>query len=833
LKSYINVYKSGDFITHSYIEDGVKKKNKVKYKPFLAIETNTESKWTDIYGKKLGIIQFDSISEMYAWKKQNASILSIYADCPPETQFIAVNYKEESKIQKSAMHIANIDIEVRATDGFPSAAKAEHPVITISLQDMVKNTYTVFGFKEYTPTESNVTYVKCDNENDLFYKFLDFVDENPIDILTGWYIDGFDIPYLINRANSILPKGIINRLSPEHKINRHEHEDGVTFSIVGTIVWDYKELYTKFTGEPRERYSLDYISKFELGEGKLDFKDEDTRSLTELYDTDFKTFVEYNIKDTELVYLIDKKIQYIELALSYMYMMKCLPNEIFGTVKPWDSFLYHELFYNNKLVPPARSHMKEDFVGGYCMEPIRGLHRWVTVYDIVSSYPNQIRSFNMSPETIINDNMLPDELLQIREQFGSIEKCIDIDKLKDIQPILEKYDVSFTSNGQFFRRDIEGFIPKVTSKVFKERVAVKQQISKNKKLIEKTDDPELKEKLKYENSILDLDQYTKKIALNSLYGCTSNIYFRFFDLRIAEAITSNGQVCVRGATNYVEKIVSNVINVANDTDSMFVSLEKVVNERFNNKLPSNKKVADFIIKYQEQILEPAIHSFFNKMEHCMNMRELTISMEHECISDVCIFLEKKRYAMKQLFKEGSWFLDKTKLKIRGIEIVRTSTPQFVRDFLTNAVLLIFEKTNDDLINYVEESKTIFFNSPFAKVAFPRSCNGFDKYNMNSKAIPIALRAGMLGNTALKTYDLSEKYRLINEGDKIKFCYLKTPNKLNANVIAFLDKFPEELLTILPIDYKTQWEKAALVPLQKITNSIGWKLEGNNSIEDFF
>lgn len=834
MKSYINVYKSSaEFLTHIYIEDGIRKVDKVRYKPFLGIESSKENKWKDIYGKKLGIVEFDSMPECYLWKKSNKDVLKIYGDINFENQFIATTYKDEPIIQKSAMQVVNIDIEVRAEAGFPNPEKADDPIVTIAAHNMVKNTYMLFGFKDLDKPISNCTYIRCLDESDMLMQFINWVENNPIDIFTGWYTEGFDIPYIVNRCKKIFKHNEAARMSIDKKIITTNKADGtVRYSFQGMISWDYKELYEEFTGDPRERYSLDYISKFELGQGKLDYKDDDNRSLTELYDNDFQTFCEYNIKDTELVYLIDQKIKYIDLAISYMYMMKCCPDEIFGTIKPWDSFLYHELYHKNILASPIKNSIKQEFVGGYCANPVVGMHKWVTVYDIASSYPNQIRSFNMSPETIIEDRYLPNELLKVRNEFGSIEKCIDVEKLESIKDTLEHYDVTFTSTGQFFRRDKQGFIPEVVGREFKNRQAIKRKISENKKLI--TTNPPNKAKLLTENIVLDLQQYTKKIALNSLYGGLANIYFRYFDVRIAEAITSNGQVCVRGATNFVEKYVANVKNIANDTDSMFLTLDKVVNERFNGNVPTdNKRVADFILKYQEKILEPEIIRFFTIMQKNMNLFELTISMEHECISDACIFIAKKRYIMNQIYKEGEWFLDKLKLKIKGIEVVRTSTPQYVRDFLSHALKLIFTADNDTLKKYIEDSKRKFQTLPFKKIAFPRGCNGFDKYNIASKGLPIALRAAMIGNQALISNNLTNNYRKINEGDKIHFSYIKVPNKFHSNVIGFLDTFPEELSNDVKIDYNEQWQKAAVAPIQKILGSFGWKVEDDNSIEDFF
>lgn len=826
MKSYINVYQSSyNDLTHIYIEDGIRKTQTIKYQPFLGIHSSKETKWKDIFDKDVLMTRFDSISSMKEWKKENSD-LEILSDINPIYQFISETYKDKIEFQKSGLFIGNFDIECLTVDGaFPNPEKAEAPITAITIQDIFKNIYYVFGYKEFDNTSDNVNYFKCKDEEDLLFEFVNFLNKRNVDILTGWYINNFDIPYLVNRITIILGEEFCERLSPNRKINRHENHssDGkkvITYSLQGRVIWDYMELYQKFTFDAREGYSLDYISKFELGEQKLEYKEE-YGNLDELYSKNFQKYIEYNIKDVELVFSINKKLKYIELALNFMYMMKCQPSDIFGTTKAWDAFLFSELLKQKIVIPASKQNYKEEFPGGFCKEPQKGLHKWITVFDIVSSYPSQIRSCNISPEMIIEDKDLPQELFQIRKKFGSIESCIDTENIRnEIESLLKKYNICYAANGSFYRKEIQGIIPKVIEIMFEKRMEVKKQLKSSK------NDPDL-------YAALDSENLALKVALNSLYGALSNIYFRYFDIRMASAITSNGQVCARGVAKYLEKKLAMISTIYQDTDSGCFDVSKYVYERFKGGLPDNKTICEFILKFQDKIIQPKIDEYFNLLADTFNFKQNAIKMEHECIADIAIFKEKKKYILQQLYKEGDWYLEKPKLKIKGIEVVQTSTPQIVRDKLKEAIELIFKtQNNNELINFVKLFQTEFYELSIEKIAFTRSVN-FAKYNLQSSGLPIGVRAAFVFNELIKKNKLENKIPSIKDGNKIKFTYIRTPNIINSNVIGYTTKMPEEFLKLFQIDYDIQFEKTFKSPLRKLCDLINWKIEETSSLEDFF
>jgi DNA polymerase elongation subunit (family B) len=826
-KSYINAYQSGrDTITHIYIENDKVKSEKVYFKPFFGVKAtkNEETNWTDMYSRPVKLRILDSMSQANEWRKENKGILDVYGDVPYPIQFIASTYKKQIDENRKPIKIMNFDIEVYSTGEFPKPDQAKFPINAITVQDMNEDTYNTFSLKKLTTVRSNVKYHHCKDEEELLVKFIDFLSGN-VHIMTGWNIMNFDIPYIVNRCKQLLDPEYVARISPERKMSERTKRTNkgiefVTYEWLGVIVWDYIDLYQKYQLEPRESYSLDAVCKIELGESKVNFKDEHD-DLNRLYDDDFEKFIEYNIRDVELVSLLDKKMGFIDLGLSIMYMAKCTPDQIFGTVGAWDSFLYNQLLKRKMLAPPKKDiHSREDFIGGYVKEPTPGFHKWVVVYDIASSYPSQIICRNLSPETILDEHIIPAELKDMRNRFKGIDTCCDIDSLIEFKPLLQKYNVSYTSNGNFFDISKVGVIPGIVSELFEGRKLIKKQM--------KT------EKAKgYDVKSLDMRQMAIKILMNSLYGAMGNVHFRYFDRRIAEAITSDGQVCVKGVGEFVTNAL-NIPVIYSDTDSIFCELNEYVKNRYKDKLPSKDKILEFCLKLSEQFIQPKVKEFFLKMSENMNMRTNAINMETECVADSCFFTAKKRYVMNKVWDEGTYHLENPKLKIRGIEIVRTSTPQWCRDRLKKAVNLIFEtESNEDLIKYIKQCKSEFKELPFEQQAFPRGVN-FSNYQLGGKAVPIQVRAALLYNHFLKKMELDKIHPPISNGSKMKYCYIIEPNHFRSDIIGCHEtRMPDELKSMFVIDVDKQFGKAFIAPLEKMFTAIGWHTEEQNNLDDFF
>lgn len=855
-KVYLSVVReSKDIIYHRFVdESGNRKEERIKFKPFCGVESDSEDKsdFKSLFGKPLQLKRFNSISEFYSWKKDNEKYFDIHGVIDPETQFISLMYRNEiADFDYKKLKIFNFDIEVYCTKGFPNESDADWPVSAITIQDINEDIFYVFAWKEdYVNSDKRVRYFKCQDEKHLLKSFVDFIATEKPDILTGWDIDRFDITYLVNRINKELGATWVQKLSPVKKIKKNTFigdfgKERVEYTILGITSLDYKRLYEKFQLEPRDSYSLENIAQVELGKGKLDYKSGENRSLKELFENDFKTYLDYNVQDVELVGKLENKLQYIRLAVEMTYKAKCNSfDKVYGTVNIWDAFLYNELLKKKKLAPPMKVNHKQPFPGGWVEEPERGLHGWCMVFDIASSYPNSIISYNISPECIIDKEILPEELIEIskrvKPKYGLLNdnetwiigpNAYDVEKVeKTVTPLLKQANLCMTPWGEFFRRDFVGIIPEVVSRVFAERKSFKKKM----KSLKETD-PLYK--------IYNIKQGALKVFMNSLYGAMSNEWFRYFDIRMAGSITSAGQVSVKGVSHYLQNNIKDMKNIYTDTDSIFLDYEKYVKERFGeNRKKDLVKEHDFCQKLTEKVVQPKIDEFFNRITDAFNCVQKTLSMEAEILADTWIIVEKKRYAMRIINNEGVELFDrktgeitKKKLKVRGLSLIQSVTPEFARQKLKQTVELIFDVRDYKLVmKKFKEWKKEFIKLPFEEIAMPRSVTTFNKYVINSAGAQAHVRAALLYNRLIKEHKIDNKYPEIHEGDKIRYAYLKQPNEFNSDVIACLDKFPKELVDKLRIDWETQWDKCFLSQLEKIFEALNWKINDDNvGLEDFF
>lgn len=837
MKSYINVYPSSNGnLTHYYIEDSIKKKEIIQYKPIRGFKVDFETEWCDIYDNYLQTKRFDSMSECNKWCNDNKYTFDIYGDISHTISFISENYEEEITLQKSQINIFAIDIETYSESGKFSKAENDNDIINaITFLDMNTRKYYIYGIKDYTPETDDTIYVKCDNEKILLQSIIKFF--NHIDIVTGWYLP-FDIPYIIDRIEKVLGKGQSKKLSPNNYVRQVKtvvnKRQVNMYDISGVIIMDYLDLYKKFTYDNKDSYSLDNISKLELGNSKLEYKSEYS-SLNDLYDNDSQKFYSYNRKDVELILLLDDKLKFIDIGINYAYMMKCNIDDIFGTVKPWDALLYYELYKQNKLCSPQKTHSSSGYDGAYVKEPKRGLIGWTTIYDIVSSYPNQLISFDMGPETLVPQHVVHNnaDLEYIVENFRGVERCLNIEQLSTITDTLKKYNMSYTVNGQFFYNDKKSFIATIVSKIFQKRLAIKSQLK------QVTDEGQRK--------ILDSINMVYKIAINSCYGFLGCNYGRYYDTKIAEAITMQGQLCARGIATYIEK-KHDLEWIYQDTDSMTLDLTNLIQKRFGNIKPDNKTILDFVLKYQDKILQPSINEYFINLGKILNVKKMTVEMEHECISDKAIFVEKKNYVMHQVYKEGKNLIDKPKYKIKGMAVIKTAAyPEYTRSVMRKIIELIIETENNNLvIDCIKNFKNEFYKASPDKISSPTSIsmkgNRTNKITgevteieltIDSVGLPKQVRAAFVHNEALKILNLEDKYTKIQDGNKIRLVNIKQPNIFKSPVIGYIEKMPIEFLQHIKIDYDEQWDKTFKKPIVSLLNSIGYSFENVINLDSFF
>jgi DNA polymerase elongation subunit (family B) len=363
------------------------------------------------------------------------------------------------------------------------------------------------------------------------------------------------------------------------------------------------------------------------------------------------------------------------------------------------------------------------------------------------------------------------------------------------------------------------------------------------KQLEKTTDKSERYEIEKQISKYKNLQLAKKVQLNSAYGALGNQYFRFFDIRQAEAITLSGQLSIR----WIEKKLNSYLNrtlktneidyiIASDTDSIYVNLGPLVDLVYGSKNIEEEKIVDFLDKSCKEKFEPFIDKAYQELADSMNAFAQKMQMKREVIASTGIWTAKKRYVLNVFDSEGVRYAE-PKLKMMGIEAVKSSTPMVCRDKIKAALKVVMKGTESDFQKFIENFRNEFFKMPFEDVSFPRGVSDVNKYthssNLYAKGTPIHVRGAIVFNHLLKNKNLSKRYQGIKDGDKIKFCYMKMPNPTQENVLSVLSVLPKEFDLEKYIDYDTQFEKSYVEPLRIIVNTFGWNTEKKSTLESFF
>ena len=819
----------GKLLVRGIDKDGSHKKFRVSYEPSLFTPTQKESKYKTLDGRNVEKRKFNSISHAKKWIEEykDVSNFEYFGNTRYQYPFIAEVFPGKINWDIKQIKILTIDIECESANGFPDPGKAEEPLICITVKDHARKNIKVFGIGNFVNDRDDVEYVKCSSEIDLVHRFTEFWCKYQPDIITGWNVKFFDIPYLMNRFTHLMGKEYLSQFSPWAVVSEGStrvtakgyNQEQKYWDIMGVSILDYLDLYRKHTFVRRESYKLDYIGEVELGENKLD-NPYDT--FQEFYSKDHQLFVEYNIQDVELVDKLEDKMKLIALHLTMAYEAKANYQDAFGQVGIWDTIIYNHLRDNN-IVPPAvkESKKSDGYEGAYVKDPVTGQHPWICSFDLNSLYPHLIMQYNISPETMVDFD--PNKV--------SVE-----DMLNEKSDLSDLDGRTITPNGAQFRTDKRGFLPEIMDKLYQERVIYKNKMLKAKSLYQQTGDK------KYENEIATNHniQLARKIALNSAYGAIGNQYFRYFDVRHAEGITKAGQLTIRWIERDVNKFLNNLLKtkdivyvVASDTDSIYVKLGSFVDKIFKDK-SDTRKIVKVMDKFCEETLQPAIDKSFDKLAKYVNAYEQKMIMKREVIANKGIWTAKKRYILNVYNEEGV-DLKEPKLKIMGIEAVKSSTPAPCRVKIKEALKVIMNKDEATLIQFIEDFRKHFKTLPPEEIAYPRSCNNLQKYSSTKdiylKGCPIHVRGALLYNHELKKRKL-KKYQEIQEGDKVKFIKLKQPNTLHQDVIAFIGVLPKEFDLHKYIDYDNQFDKSFLEPLRLIVDAINWSFEKHSTLEDF-
>jgi len=821
-KFYTNVVCLGNYIFERGIEDGLPFDDKHEFKPTLYIPTKTKTDWHTLEDEPVGPVQWGTIKETREAMKKYEGVenMKIYGHTNYNYSYIAETYPEQVDYNFEHLKIMFLDIEVGSEHGFPNPENAQEEVtaITIKINDDIQ----VWGCSDFNNTQENITYNKCGDERQLLEQFVMYWQQNCPHVITGWNTKTFDTPYLVNRIRKILNETWVKKLSPwgfvrEQKIFGMGGKEVQTYEIYGVSEIDYMDAYKKFTYTNQESYRLDHIAHVELDENKLDYSEVNT--LHELYRTDYQKFIEYNIQDVLLVDRLENKMKLLEMIISLAYLSKCNYTDVFAQTRMWDCIIYNHLLKEKVVIPQKSKQRKGDaYEGAYVKAPQKGRHKWIVSFDLNSLYPHLIMQYNISPETIL----------------GTWQDDIGVDGLLNKEfdtSIWKEKNVTVTPNGSVYRKDKQGFLPKLMESMYNDRVTYKKLMIEEQKKGRNADPNKLSQYYNYQQNL--------KIALNSAYGAMGNQWFRYYDERNAEAVSVAGQLSVQWAENAVNKYLNTTLSAVNkdyivamDTDSLYVCLEDLVSKV---GITGDEKIVNFLDKACGRI-EGVIEKSYKELAEYVNAYQQKMVMKREVIADTGIWTAKKHYILNVHDSEGVRY-EEPKLKIVGIEAIKSSTPQACRESLRAIFNIIISGTEDEVISYIEKFKEEFFSLDMEKIAFPRSVNGLKKYkdpaSIYTKGTPIHVKGSLIYNHMLRSKKLTKKYPIIQEGEKVKFAYLKDPNPAGDKVISILNNLPKEFELEKYIDYNTQFNKAFVEPLKGVLDVIGWDTERRSSLDNFF
>ena len=843
-KFYTNVQCIGNNILYRGVVDGSRVKTKIPYKPTLYEKTKKSSQYRSLDNYALAPIKFDSIREAKEYLRQfeDVSGKTIYGQNRFEYAFIGEEHSNMIEWNIDHVVIALFDIEVGSENGFPDPYEANEPVTAISLTFLNGHTF-VWGCGDYKPVGEE-KYTKCKDEYHLLKFFLKFWIDNYPDAQSGWNTKFFDIPYLVNRMRKVLGEDETKKLSPWNMISEREafvmNKRLKVYDIVGIGDLDFLELYKWYSpdGKSQESYKLDHIANFELGEKKIDYSEYD--NLHQLYKLNYQKFIEYNIRDVDLIIRMEDKLRLIELALTLAYDTKTNYNDVFAQTRMWDALTYNHLMKKNIVVPPRIIKEKDAaFEGAFVKDPQVGMHLWMASFDLNSLYPHLLMQYNISPETLIEPENYTDEMRNIISEGVTVEKLLN--KEIDLSAL---ENVTLTPNGQFFRTDFQGFLPEMMVEMYDDRKKFKKMMLSAKQEKENEKNPEKKREIEKKVARFNNLQLAKKVSLNSAYGALGSQYFRFYDLRMALGVTKAGQLSIRWIEKKINQYMNKLLStdnvdyvVASDTDSIYLRLEELVNKVYGvDKVVSlpKQKVIEFMDRICEQKIQPFIDKSFKELADYVHAYEQKMQMKREALADKGIWTAKKRYIMHVYNNEGVQY-EEPDMKVMGLEMVKSSTPAPVREKMKVCLDIIMKKTESDMHSFIANFREEFKKLPVEEISFPRGVNGLteyaDKVSLHKKGTPFHVRGALLYNHYLKEKGLDKKYPYIKDGEKIKFTYLKQPNPFKDYVVSFSNRLPVEFELQSYIDYETQFEKTFLDPIKIVLDCIDWTTEKTNSLFD--
>ncbi|AYR02064.1 DNA polymerase [Synechococcus phage S-E7] len=827
---YTNIQLAGDTILYRGYEDGQPVQFRAHFSPTLYVLSKNTEEYKTLDGRNVSPIDFTNTRSAREFIKQYDGVegFEIHGYDRFVYQYIRREFPGEVDYDISQMKIYAMDIEVQCENGFPNVEEAAEEMLSITIKDMVTKQYYCWCTREFEAPKG----VKAEffwTEHEMLSNFLKWWGENTPDILTGWNVNLYDVPYIARRVCRVLGEKWMKGLSPWNRANEREvyvkGRKNIAYDISGVNILDYLDLYRKFTYSNQESYRLDHIAFVELGQRKVDHSEYE--NFKDFYTSDWQKFMEYNIQDVELIDRLEDKMKLLELAITMSYDAKVNFEDVYSQVRMWDTMIYNYLTDRHIVVPPKKGAKKDEkYAGAYVKEPIPGKYDWVVSFDLNSLYPHLIMQYNISPETLVD----------ARHPTATVDKILG-------QQINVDKEYCVCANGAQYRKDVHGFLPEMMQEIYNERTIYKKRMLESKQALEHATTPAETLALQKDISKFNNIQMARKIQLNSAYGAIGNQYFRYYNLANAEAITLSGQVSIRWIEGKVNQYLNKLLKtedhdyvIASDTDSIYICLDLLVRSVFNDPDISKERIVNFLDTACKERIEPFIDRSYKELADYVGAYEQKMFMKRENIANKGIWTAKKRYILNVWDSEGVRY-EKPKLKIMGLEAVKSSTPAACRTAIRECMKVIMNESEEQAQKFIAKFRDEFSSLPIEDISFPRGCNGINKWShpvtIYGKGTPIHVRGALLYNFHNKKNKLTHKYPLIQDGEKIKFVYLKTPNKIGENVISYLNTFPKEFGLDKQVDYDLQFEKSFLEPIKVIMDTIGWQPEKVASLEFLF
>ena len=880
--SYIDGYfdRSSDIIrvVERQNKERVFKEYPIKYTFY---HEDPSGKFKSTTGKSLSRIVCKNTKDFHKELAINRNKTLFESDVNPIFQCLSENY-----LNKDApdLNIAFFDIEADfdPEKGFSQPSDPFMPItaITVSLQwldtmvtfAMPPKTMGIEEAKEITKGIDNLYLYK--DEADMLKAFLDIIED--ADVISGWNSEGYDLPYIINRIKKVMSKDDTRRLClwkqmPKKRTFERFGREQETYDLVGRVHLDSLELYRKYTYEERHSYRLDAIGEHEIGEKKTLYEG----SLDQLYNQDFRTFVEYNRQDVALLDKLDRKLRFIALSNELAHANTVLLQTTLGAVAVTEQAIINEAHRRGVQVPnrPKRDDNSTTAAGAYVAYPRKGLHSWIGSMDINSLYPSVIRALNMAPECVMGqlrptytDEYIEEQMTLQKKSFagawenhfGTLEYDAVMEKRKDISINVdwedgktdvmsgaEIYKMIFESNnpmmmsanGTIFTSEFEGVIPGLLARWYKERKEMQAMLKKAKEA-----------KNSAEIEFWDKRQLVKKINLNSLYGAILNPGCRFFDKRIGQSTTLSGRQISKHMAAKINEVITGEYNhvgkaiIYGDTDSAYFSAYEILKKEIDaGQIPWTK---ESVVKLYDQVADEVNNSFKKFMGqafHCMKSRADVIQAGRESVATSGLFITKKRYAILIYDLEG-YRQDEGdkpgKIKAMGLDLKRSDTPVYIQDFLSEILLMVLTgNTEEQVLDKITQFRNEFKTRPGWEKGSPRRANNIGEYakkeaRQGKANMPGHVRASINWNT-LKRMNSDKYSQEIMDGMKVIVCKLKK-NPLEYTSVAY----PTDELRLpqwfkeLPFDDATMESTVIDNKLGNLLGVLGWDIKSTESKNTF-